>query len=126
VSTPAHVPAPVTASVNIVISGRPTPVLLLIRSRPHPYSFYTFRSEYFSFFKYGFSALSIVIWDGVDIPCEAGEKCLFESGAEVLDYLNLPPSNLVRDLAVLAGMVIGFRVFAYFFLILGMRTKANE
>lgn len=114
-----------TAALVCVVRADCSLSLLLQHCPLSPCSF-TNRREYFSFFKYGFSALAIVTWDGVDIPCESGERCLFADGDEVLDYLNLPPSNLVRDLAVLAGMVVGFRVFAYFFLVLGMRGKANE
>lgn len=53
----------------------------------------------------------------------------FESSAyapvqrqRVYDYLDIDPSNLWRDVGILAALVVGFRVAAYLFLLIRARA----
>jgi ABC-type transport system involved in multi-copper enzyme maturation permease subunit len=72
--------------------------------------------SYISFFRYGYEAVSIVLWRGYKIGCDAGEKCLYATGEDVLSNLSMDPNNLYFDIGLLFALAVGFRLLAFIFL----------
>lgn len=69
--------------------------------------------EVLSFFKYGFSALTQIVFDDLTIKCSPGENCRYANGAEVLDSFNISTNDMGRDIGALTGMVVGYRFLAF-------------
>jgi len=80
--------------------------------------------EYVSFFKYGFEALAINEFQDKVIGCDPGENCDVTDGNKVIINLGLDINNFWRDIGILLALLIGFRIFSYFFL--WMRSKQKH
>ncbi|XP_053373342.1 protein white-like [Mercenaria mercenaria] len=95
--------------------------------------------EYLSWFKYANELIAINQWEDVDtIPCTNNtgsasgddakpgpKRCLYDSGQDVIDYLNFDKDNLWLDLGVLIGMMFAYRLVAYIILLLKARLSVK-
>jgi len=80
--------------------------------------------QYLSWFLYGFEALLINQWSGVDsISCPDVNSTLpcLTTGEQVLDTLAFEKTNFVRDIVMLIVLAVGFRILA--FIALHMKTR---
>ena len=80
--------------------------------------------RYLSFFKYAFSGSAIALWKDYTIECPpAPQYCPFPNGDEVLKFFSIDKNNLNRDIGGLVALIIGWRIAAYFALVLVSRKK---
>jgi len=81
--------------------------------------------KYFSWFLYSNEALSINQWSGLTWECPQNSTTCFGegNGDVVLDQLNFDKDNLVFDIIILGVLTVGFRILAYFFLLLKTLRK---
>lgn len=72
-----------------------------------------------SFVRYSFEGAMITIYglERGDLNCpENNDECIFKTGQDVLDNLDMDKDRLGIDLAILAGFFIITRVLCYFLL----------
>ena len=82
--------------------------------------------EYISFFKYGYSSGSVLVWDGQRLDCPpAPQPCRFATGEEVLDFISISPDDVLRDVLVLVAMIVVYRVLAWLALEAISRKRQN-
>ncbi|XP_060597874.1 protein white-like [Ruditapes philippinarum] len=96
--------------------------------------------EYLSWFKYSNEMIAINQWENVDsIPCanrntsatpgvtqKQSNKCLFDNGEDVIDYLNFDKDNIWTDLYVLISMMIAYRIIAFLILLIKARLSVRH
>jgi len=75
--------------------------------------------DVFSFFKYGYTAINVLIWKDYKLKCPQTGVCRFKSGEDVLQYLNVSDSmnTYWYNMLYLAVLVVGFRFLAYLILL---------
>lgn len=80
---------------------------------------YFYWLSYLSFFRYGFEALAITEFKGVEnLDCSDAlvGKCKYEKGDDVLDAYSFDKEFLWSDVGILIGLLVGFRFVAFLFL----------
>ncbi|XP_060528288.1 ABC transporter G family member 5-like [Cylas formicarius] len=74
--------------------------------------------SYLSWFKYGNEALMINQWENVtSIQCPFGNSTCPKDGHIVLEMYSFDEENFIVDLSSLLGLILGFRLLAYFALL---------
>ncbi|XP_064110932.1 protein white-like [Macrobrachium nipponense] len=82
--------------------------------------------KYLSWFHYGNEALVLNQWTGVtNITCSTGETC-YADGEAVITRMGYDDSNIGQSLVGLACLIVGFRLLAYFFLLLKTRRSKTH
>lgn len=94
--------------------------------------------EYLSWFKYANELVAVNQWENVDkIPCERNgttpkdgsqpgpNRCLYNSGQDVIDYLNFDKDNLWLDLGVLIGMMFAYRLVAFIIMLIKAKLSVK-
>ncbi|XP_055390633.1 protein white, partial [Condylostylus longicornis] len=82
--------------------------------------------SYLSWFKYGNEGLLINQWEDVqpgEIACTRSNATCPASGHAILETLNFNENNLIWDFIGLSVLIISFRFFAYFSLVMKTRKK---
>jgi len=83
--------------------------------------------DVFSFFKYAYEAMNILVWKGQTLECpDSNEPCLFKNGEDVLDYLNADENNFWFDIGILAVLTVGFRMIAFIILLVRARKLSSR
>ena len=74
--------------------------------------------SYVSFVRYSFEGVMVTIYglERGQLNCPDGEVCIFQTGQDVLDNLDMDKDRLGIDIAILAGFFIITRVLCYFLL----------
>lgn len=74
--------------------------------------------SYVSFVRYSFEGVMVTIYglERGQLNCPEGEVCIFQTGQDVLDNLDMDKDRLGIDIAILAGFFIITRVVCYFLL----------
>ena len=80
--------------------------------------------KYLSWFSYSSEILMINQWDSIsNLSCSSGEICPFENGADVMNYMSANKSNWGINFGALVILFVGFRVLAFFGLLLRTYKK---
>jgi hypothetical protein len=81
--------------------------------------------RYISWFSYANEALVINQWDSIEsIPCpDFNTTRCFQSGDEVIKYLDMKKDNFVLDISLLAGIAVFWRVVSFLVLLIKSRKK---
>jgi ABC-type multidrug transport system permease subunit len=83
--------------------------------------------EAISFFKYGFTAYCVIIFQDREFECDVppGQPC-FSNGDQIISALSMEPEDLVTSFIALAGLVIGFRLLGLLALEITASRRQNE
>lgn len=81
--------------------------------------------EVFSFFKYAYTGMSILVWKDVELECPDTGVCPFENGDKVLEYLNMEGASFWTQVLILVALTVGFRLLAFLILLLRARRAAS-
>jgi hypothetical protein len=80
--------------------------------------------RYLSWFSYSNELLLLNQWDNyMNITCENNNTFCFRNGAEIIAFLNLEPGNYYLNIFCLCAIMIFWRVFAYFILLIKTKLR---
>ena len=78
---------------------------------------YFYWLSYLSFAKYGYELLTVIVWNGHGaVECNL-PSCAISNGDDVISQYGFSSSHVGEDIGVLIGLIVFFRLLAYFFLL---------
>jgi hypothetical protein len=80
--------------------------------------------RYLSWFSYSNELLLLNQWDDVkNLTCRNNDSFCFKNGSEVITFLKLNPNNYQLNILCLCAIMIFWRVFAYFILLIKTKQR---